>query len=434
MNEELIAQQFNNHGFQLYAVGGSVRDSLLGLDKSDRDFCTDALPNDTFDILKAFGRPHKVGIKFGTIGLGDIEITTYRTERYEKGSRKPEVVFGNSLEEDLARRDFTINAIAQDVLTGEIVDPFGGQADIQNRAIRAVGDPVDRFTEDPLRMLRAIRFACRLDYEIDLQTLKAIRKGVRSIMTVSPERIQDELNKIIVGKDVKRAFTILRGTGLLAYIAPEMVMLNDPRPQGQYHNKNVWNHTLDVVEHVPNRLVVRWAALLHDVGKMATRTEVLGHVHYYGHEDIGAILAKSILKRLKYDNETISRVTQLISYHMQVNYYKDDWSDASVRRLVLRLGDNLQDAIALSKSDQAAHKRRIGMNNGLEARIANLHDSPEPIRLPINGNDLMARYNRPAGPWIKEVKAELTEGVIEGTLASDDVEGAYRVADRVLGV
>lgn len=427
-----ITQAFNDKGYDIYLVGGSVRDQCLGLPEKDRDYCTNALPDQTYNILRQFGRPHRVGEKFGTIGLGNIEVTTYRSEVYDGTSRKPEVRFGTSLIDDLDRRDFTINAIAKNEATGEIIDPHGGLLDIQNKIIRCVASPADRFSEDPLRMMRAIRLACRLGFAIHPRTYQSIRAKHKSITIVSWERIQDELSKIITSRDVRLGMEMLRDTGLINYIAPEMVMLFDPRSQNYYHNRNIWGHTLDVASRSRGDLVLRWATLLHDVGKMATRTDIKGEVHYYGHEDVGALLAESILRRLRYPTTTIDRVVRLVKLHMQVNFYNERWTDGTVRRLMGRLGDDIDLAIELARCDQGSHVQG-GQINDLERRVTELRNrGDDKLVLPVNGNDLMAHFNRSPGPWIGDAKSLLETLVIDGELGSSDRDGAIRVIEQML--
>ena len=441
-----LAQAFWAEGEELYLVGGAVRDGLLGIHDLDIDLATTALPNTIVRIgrSRGLGKPHLVGEKFGTVGLekggGMIEITTYRSEEtYPLGSRKPSVKFGRTLLADLSRRDFTVNAMAQDLLTGALIDPLHGKPDLEAGLIRAVGDPAARFREDPLRLLRAVRFATRLAFSIEGQTWQALERAAPWLESISRERVRDEYTKILTGPDPVRGFTLLRDSTLLQHSVPELLELTRMQDHGPRHPLSLWDHTMRVVAEVPPKLTVRWAALLHDVAKPATRThEPSGRPRFFHHEELGARLAREILYGLRYGNQVVESVSLLIETHMQLHSYSPEWSDGAVRRLMLRLGRSLGDAILLARADAGGHT--VGSPSGnrpkfdhLEARIHGLgRDRVETLQSPLTGNDLMERYERPPGPWIRRIKEALREEVLEGHLAPDDRDGAWKISDRLI--
>jgi poly(A) polymerase len=442
-----LANAFRARGQELYLVGGTVRDRLMGRPPAlDIDLATSAEPRATAEILAGLGmgKPYTVGQKFGTIGVRHaewrIEITTYRTgERYVGGSRKPEVEFGRSLVEDLQRRDFTINAIALEPLSGELVDPLGGRVDIGGRLVRAVGVPGSRFSEDPLRLLRAVRIAAELDFDIEPDTWRAAKECAPQLRRISRERIRDEYSRIISGPRPVEGLTLLLDSGLLEYSVPDLLELTRMPDHGPRHPLSLWDHTMRVLSHVPGGLTVRWAAVLHDIAKPATRSaDPSGRPRFFHHEVIGAQRAVEILSGLRYSNQIVVQVATLIETHMQVHAYSSEWSDGAVRRLVLRLGFLLPEALSLARADAAGHSVSGKSANAekidhLESRIRSLRESGEPdVRSPLNGDELMARYGRPPGPWIREIKTALEDEVIEGRLKPDDRSGAWKVADEVV--
>jgi poly(A) polymerase len=306
-----LAEIFRSQQKQLYMVGGTVRDVLLNRGKSaDADLATDARP-DEIKRLVAPTHPSAVvlvGERFGTVRLhyasNIIEITTFRTERYNAESRKPEVCFGNHLEEDLGRRDFTINALARDPLNGRIIDLHGGQRDLAEHVLRAVGqEPDKRFDEDPLRLLRAVRFAAQLNFVIEPTTREAIIRQAAKLQKISHERIRDEMNKLLLSAHPEKGLKLLVELGLMKWIVPEVLELCGVSQQPQTHlsTKDVYAQVLRVVQRTPADLVTRWAALLHDIAKPRTKSIEGNKVHFFGHEDIGAYMARDILKRLHCD-------------------------------------------------------------------------------------------------------------------------------------
>lgn len=441
-----LAEAFRAAGEELFLVGGAVRDELLGQVDIDLDFATSSSPERTYQILEGLqtGTPYRIGEKFGTIGLrlGErvVEITTYRAEEhYPEGSRKPEVRFGTTLLQDLSRRDFTINAMAQDPISGELIDPLHGKMDLGAGLIRAVGNPAERFREDPLRLLRAIRFASRLQFDVEPGTWAALREKAAALELISRERIRDEYSKMLEGPAPVRALTLLRDGGLLEHSVPELLELTRMSDHGPRHPLSLWDHVMGVVARVPPLLVLRWAAVLHDIAKPVTRThEPSGRPRFFHHEEVGAEMAREVLTGLRYSNETVDAVALLVETHMQLHAYSPEWTDGAVRRLMLRLEPLTDSAIALARADGAAHSLSGEATNSpkfdhLEARIRAL-DQEEVARLesPLTGDDLMARYGRPPGPWIRYIKDAICDALIDGRLQPGDVEGAWAIADALI--
>jgi tRNA nucleotidyltransferase (CCA-adding enzyme) len=301
-----------------YMVGGSIRDSLLGLEPKDYDFATPLLPDDIEERVKASGRrAYITGKRFGTVGFKFedkfVEVTTFRSEVYGK-SRKPEVEFVGSLTEDLSRRDFTINAMAQ---SDKLIDPFGGKADLDAKIIRAVGNPTIRFKEDPLRMLRAARFASQLGFDIEPNTLKSMTKNAHLILTVSKERWIQELDKLLLG-EASKGLQVLADTDLLKFILPELRLQVGYDQNNHNHKFTLAEHSFMVVDKLPKDITLRWAGLLHDIGKPFVRTEnPKGHSNYIFHETVGAEMVYGIGKRLKWSNERLNAVQDLIANHLK---------------------------------------------------------------------------------------------------------------------
>jgi poly(A) polymerase len=427
MNALEVCRAFDDAGYEIFLVGGCVRDHLMGKAPKDLDLTTNARPDRILEILSRFGNPYRVGEKFGTIGLGNIEITTYRSEAYTAGSRKPEVTFGDDLVRDLSRRDFTINAIAQNPLTLDYIDPFDGRHDIWARTIRAVGTPSDRFREDPLRILRAIRFESVFGFMIDGRTWSELFNSVEALRTISAERIAEEYNKILLGPHPQSGLYRLWTSGAMRCTVPELLLLRDHRIQGRFHHMSLWDHTMNVVSGVPAKLELRWAALLHDIGKPDTRTEENGEVHYYGHEVVGSRIARNILRDLRYSNDFVQYVTSLVRNHMAVNMYKRYWTNGAVRRLVIRLGDTFDDAVQLSHYDQEAHliNHRDDVFDFVRRSRELAQERPNGLaEIPLNGHDLMDIFDLQPGPILGQIKEYLTNLVLDGTIDVDDRDGA----------
>jgi poly(A) polymerase len=439
-----LACLFTAAGKQLYLVGGSVRDQFLDRPHTDLDLTTDAVPSEIKDIVQ---RSHAdavytVGERFGTIGLifGDtsVEITTYRAEQYAPGSRKPEVVFGLTLEGDLGRRDFTINAMGRHLVTGQLVDLFGGMDDLRNGCLRAVGVPQERFNEDPLRLLRAVRFAAELGFTIDSSTIAAIAACAGQLATISRERIRDEMNRILSSERPAMGVRLLVDLGLMPHIIPEMLEMQGLREQEKRH-KDVYEHTLAVVERVPPVLHIRWAALLHDIAKPATISVTDDEVHFLGHEVLGAEMSRRILRRLRLDRMTIETVARLVRMHLRINLYDNTWTDGAVRRLAREAGDILDDLFILSRADcttqrpQRAAAAALAADE-LQSRWRELQAQADLAKItsPLDGVELMAVFGRPPGPWIRGVKDYLLSLVLDGALEQDDKVKAAALASEFM--
>lgn len=431
---------------ELFLVGGVVRDLLLDAPVAhDLDFATSATPRQTERALRAAGgKVYTIGEKFGTIGAvfddAQVEVTTYRAEAYEPGSRKPTVAFGRNLQDDLARRDFTINAIALDPRSGTLADPFAGQQDLSDGLIRAVGSPRERFEEDPLRLLRAVRFACRLGFEIEPETASAISRSAAALGSISRERVRDELDKLLLSPAPARGIWLLCDLHLADFSLPDVPKLRGMQNEiGPGRHKDVFNHTLQVLDRTPPRLALRWAALLHDIAKPITKRVENGKVTFHGHDLKGERMTRRILADLHQPGELVDRVGHLVGFHLRANAYEGVWTDSAVRRFVLEVGDDLvEDLLALSRADVTTGRveRRTEIARSvaeLERRIQELraHEDIARIASPLDGADLMQMFDRGPGPWIQPIKDHLREMVIEGELAAGDKETAIPIARRL---
>jgi poly(A) polymerase len=407
-----LAEAFKAKGFQLALVGGPVRDALLGRLGNDLDFTTDAHPHETKKILKSWAdNVWDTGIVFGTVAgkRGDttVEVTTYRTEKYEEDSRKPDVEFGETIEGDLSRRDFTVNAMALELTTKEpkFIDPFGGIDDLAKKILRTPASAQQSFTDDPLRMMRAARFASQLNFEIHPDVLNAMSTMTSRISIISSERIRDEFIKLLMSDNPRIGITILVDTGLATLVLPEIPKLRLEIDE-HHHHKDVYEHSITVLEQAishedrlggPN-LVIRLAALLHDIGKPKTRNLIDGGgVSFHHHEVVGARLSKTRLKALRFDNETIDAVETLIALHLRFHGYGDgEWTDSAVRRYVRDAGELLVHLHVLTRADcttrNAKKADRLARTyDGLEARIAKLETEEElsKIRPDLDGAQVM---------------------------------------------
>ena len=443
-----LAEAFRARNKQLYMVGGTVRDVLLHRGQyNDADLATDATPEEIKQIV-APTRPSAivlVGERFGTVRLiyvNDIvEITTFRSERYNPDSRKPEVCFGTRLEDDLLRRDFTINAMARQPLTGEIHDPFDGKQDLEAHIIRAVGnEPDKRFDEDPLRLLRAVRFAAQLDFTIEPETRRSIIRQAPKLQKISRERIREEMNKLLLSDHPAKGLDLLVELGLMKWVIPEVLELRGVSQQpNPVRSKDVYAHVLRVVERSSPRLACRWSALLHDIAKPRTRSVENGKVHFFGHEDLGAQMAYDILKRLHFDKDFIESVSRIVRLHMRANAYEANWTDGAVRRLMLESGPDLPDLLDLSRADITSYRadkvsRAAARVLELAERSRYLKEEAErvPLKSPLDGNELMKLFERPPGPWLRPLKEYLLGLVIDGILSPDDKETAARLARKFM--
>ncbi len=407
-----LAQAFSAKGFRLALVGGPVRDAIIGRLGNDLDFTTDAKPLETKKILQSWAENvWETGIEFGTVAgkRGDttVEVTTYRSESYEVNSRKPEVSYGQSIEGDLARRDFTVNSMALE-LTGSapvFIDPFNGLADLAKRLLRTPGKAEDSFSDDPLRMMRAARFASQLGFEIAPDVLAAMKDMAQRIEIISAERVRDEFIKLLMSSNPRTGITILVDTGLADFVLPEIPKLRLEIDE-HHHHKDVYEHSITVLEQAiahedrlggPN-LIIRLASLLHDIGKPKTRALITGGgVSFHHHEVVGARLAKARLKALRFDGDTIEQVETLVALHLRFHGYGDgEWTDSAVRRYVRDAGDLLVHLHVLTRADCTTRNlkkaaRLAGIYDSLEARIAKLMEQEElsKIRPDLDGAQVM---------------------------------------------
>jgi poly(A) polymerase len=445
-----LAAQFKAAGFRLALVGGPVRDSLLGRLGNDLDFTTNARPDDTKKILKKWATDvWDVGIKFGTIGAKKdnvtYEITTYRADSYESDSRKPEVNFGDSIEGDLLRRDFTVNAMAIELTTPtpEFIDPHNGVTDLLKKVLKTPSSPELSFSDDPLRMLRAARFAAQLGFTIDDDVLLAMKAMSDRLSIISAERIRDEFIKTVMSNDPRAGITILVDTGLCEKFLPEIPQLRLEIDE-HHHHKDVYEHTLTVVEQSialeerlggPN-LVARLAALMHAVGKPKTRALIAGGgVSFHHHEVVGARMTKERLKKLRFDHDVVEDVSQLVFLHLRFHGYGDGaWTDSAVRRYVRDAGDLLTHLHVLTRADCTTRNRKKAETlathyDGLENRIAQLMEQEEllKIRPDLDGHAIMKLLGIPAGPKIGKAYDFLLELRLEhGPLGEERAEAELR--------
>ncbi|GBD85570.1 CCA-adding enzyme [bacterium BMS3Abin02] len=435
-----ISQRFIEAGFCLYLVGGSVRDLLLGRDHSDLDFATDARPDEILEVVAGWAdSTFTVGEAFGTVGVVKRgvthEITTFRREVYRDQSRKPRVEFSDDLETDLSRRDFTVNAIALKLLPHpEIIDPYGGLADLHQGILRTPLGPEISFSDDPLRMLRLFRFMATLGFEASETALRAVTRMHGRMEIVSAERIRDELSRLLVALKPGAALGAMVASGLAGEFLPEVAALAAARDPLQRH-KDVLAHTLAVVDKCRPKLELRLAALLHDVGKPETREFGDGGVTFHHHEVVGARMARDRLQELRFKKSEIENVSRLIFLHLRPHTFKMGWTDAAVRRYVRDAGPLLEDLNELVRCDittrNAARARAIQNRiDELEERIAELRKQEEldALRPPIDGNDVMRFLGIPPGPTVGAVLRMLTEYRIEHGPYSK--EEAYRLVQE----
>lgn len=421
----------NDH--ELYLVGGAVRDHVMGRESADLDFTTDSLPQETIRMLEIHKMPvFTIGIEQGTVGTivdGEkVEITTYRCkESYTKGSRTPTVVFGSSLTEDLRRRDFTINAMAMDV-EGTVVDPFGGQSDIRSGVIKAPMDAVELFTDDPLRLLRAVRFAARYGFSIETNTFAAMRMLAPSVVSVSVERIFQEMDKILVGDNVETALDLLESTGLLAVLFPELQeVVQFLEKQGKHHSKLVWPHIKEVVAAVPPRSTVRWAALYHDVAKPQTFSVKNGEVHFFGHEDKGAWMWTKRAAQMHVSTQFTKDVELLVREHMTPYALSEDGvTDKPLRQMVSRVGHLVEDLLDLNRADLGSKNpvkraaKQARHDKFRERVYAVVEDMSRVVpKLPKGFGDVLFEMGVERGPRMGRIMTALTEMLVSGELTQE---------------
>ena len=440
-----LGRIFQEAGHELSLVGGPVRDAFLGRIAPDLDFTTSANPDETLAILKPHVDAHwDIGRAFGTIGarIGDdtIEITTYRADQYSLDSRNPEVTFGISLEDDLFRRDFTVNSMALKLPSKEFIDPYKGLQDLLDGVLRTPGKPEDSFSDDPLRMLRAARFASQLGFEIEPATFEAMQAMAGRIEIISAERIQVELTKLMLGKHPRAGLEALVDSGLAAFILPELPALKLETDE-HHHHKDVYEHTLTVVEqaidyekdyNLEGDFVLRFAALMHDTGKPATRKlEPGGGVSFYHHDMVGSKLTIKRMKALKFDNDTIKAVARLVELHLRFFGYSDQaWSDSAIRRYVRDADDQLLRLHALTRADVTTRNQRKADRlshayDDLEQRIGVIMEQEElnALRPDLSGEDIMRILDLKPSKQVGEAYNFLMElRLEEGPIGPEEAE------------
>jgi poly(A) polymerase len=407
-----LAKAFKEAGFKLALVGGPVRDAILGRLGNDLDFTTNAHPKECEKILNKWADSvWDVGAAFGTIaGKKDeitVEITTYRSESYNADSRKPNVEFGENIEGDLSRRDFTINAMALELTTDEptFIDLFGGVSDLQNKVIKTPGKPEDSFSDDPLRMMRAARFMSQLNFEVDPAVVAAMKSMAKRLEIISSERIRDEFIKTIMGQQPKLGITLLVETGLADIFLPEVPQLKLEIDE-HHHHKDVYEHSLTVLEQAIRledrlggaNLTLRLAALLHDIGKPKTRQLIAGGgVSFHHHEVVGSRMCKERMRKLRFDNHIINDVSQLVFLHLRFHGYgSGEWTDSAVRRYVRDAGELLTHLHLLTRADCTTRNQKKAdllakTYDELEERISVLMEQEElnKIRPDLTGEQIM---------------------------------------------
>lgn len=423
-----LGSRFATAGHALALVGGSVRDALLGRLGHDLDFTTDARPDQIMAVVKGWADAvWDVGIEFGTVGCRKsdyvLEITTYRTEAYGRTSRKPAVAYGHSLTEDLKRRDFTINAMALELPAIRFVDPHGGLDDLSRRVLQTPATPAESFSDDPLRMMRAARFASQLRFTVAPDVVESMADMAERLTIVSAERVRDELVKLIWGADPRAGLTLLVGTGIADLVLPELPALRLEIDEHHRH-KDVYEHTLTVLDQAialerggPD-FVLRLAALMHDVGKPRTRRhEADGRVSFHHHEVVGAKMTRARMRALKFDKQTIDDVSRLVELHLRFHGYgSGEWTDSAVRRYIRDAGPLLSRLHVLTRSDCTTRNRRKAealarTYDHLEERIAALKAQEEldAIRPDLDGNEIMRILGIRPGPMVGRAYSHLLE-------------------------
>jgi poly(A) polymerase len=444
---QALGAAFAAAGFELHLVGGTVRDAVMGRPSQDLDFTTDARPEQVLELVAPLASSTwTTGIEFGTIGAQVrglmCEITTFRADRYDRVGRNPQVVYGESLEDDLRRRDFTINAMALSV-TGDraFTDPFGGLGDLVKYVLRTPATPEESFADDPLRMLRAARFVASLGVVPTKELDAAMTAMSGQLARITAERVQVELTKLLLGADPRAGIELLVDTGLAAVVLPEIPALRMADDEHGQH-KDVYAHTLQVLEQAIDLetegpdLTLRWAALLHDIGKPATRAFLPGgRVSFHHHEVVGRAMARKRLRELRYAKQLVDDVSRLVFLHLRFYGYRDgDWTDAAVRRYVVDAGPLLPRLHKLVRSDCTTRNKRKAAAlsdayDTLEQRIAILAEQEElnAIRPDLDGNEIMRLLDIPPGPavgqawqFLKELRME--RGPLDHDRAVDELK------------
>ncbi len=439
-----IGRLFADHGHELALVGGPVRDVFLGQRPGDLDLTTDATPDQVLEMTKDWAdKTWTVGIAFGTVGLRKgnslFEITTYRSEQYGVTSRRPEVQYGRSLEEDLGRRDFTVNAMAARLPGYDIVDPYRGFDALREKVLRTPGAPEQSFGDDPLRILRAARFAAKLGFEVAAEVRAAMADQADRLAIVSAERITGELTKLMLTPDPALGIDVLVQTGVAEQVLPEVSALRMEADEHHRH-KDVYQHSLTVLRQaialepkygLDGDLIVRLAALLHDIGKPKTRTLLPGgRVAFHLHEVVGAKMARRRLAALRFPNDVVRDVSRLVELHLRFHGYGEgEWTDSAVRRYVRDAGPLLSRLHVLTRADcttrnRAKAARLARAYTALEGRIAELSEQEElaRIRPELDGNEIMRVLGVPPGPVVGRARDFLLElRIAEGELGRERV-------------
>ncbi|HVU52424.1 MAG TPA: HD domain-containing protein [Polyangia bacterium] len=430
-----LARRLRERGYEAHLVGGGVRDMLLGRPPADFDLATDARPD---RVLEIFGHSFAIptGLQHGTVTVltgsdpatrRSVEVTTFRGEgAYVDGRRPSSVTYVSSLAEDLSRRDFTMNAVALEPDTGALTDPFAGRADMARKLIRAVGDPLARFREDGLRPMRAVRQAAQLGFDVEEATLAAIEPTLDVFRKVSAERVRDEMLKLLAAPKPSRGLELMRRTGLLAEVLPE-IMEGVGCAQNRFHKHDVYGHTLAVVDHTRGDAIVRLGALLHDVGKPRARQPregAPGEYSFFKHEYVGKDMADAICRRWKLSTADRARVVSMVEHHMF--YYAPEWTDGTVRRFVRRVGgDTLEALFALREGDVVGRgfgedpERELGELRRRIAAVATADAALHVTDLAIDGEDVMRVLGIPPGREIREILERLLELVLDDPSLND---------------
>jgi poly(A) polymerase/tRNA nucleotidyltransferase (CCA-adding enzyme) len=412
-----IIKALQKNGHQAYLVGGCIRDSLLKLPAAEWDITTSAKPE---EVTRLFDKVVPTGIEFGTVTVildeEKYEVTTFRSdERYLDGRHPAKVTFTSDICQDLSRRDFTINALAYDPETDELIDEHKGRQDLKKKLIRTVGDPVERFSEDGLRPIRACRFSARLGFEIEKNTFAAMAKTMAVTQKVAPERIREELVKMLSAKKPSIGFENMRRSGILRLIMPELQDCYGVEQPPKFHKYDVYWHSLYSCDAAPvGNVILRLAALLHDIGKPPVKD---GYT-FYNHDKLGVNMAERILRRLKFSNADTKKITNLVGHHMF--NYTADWSDAAVRRFIMRIGgvDNVADLFALRQADTKAMEKEIVSDylKELKSRIDKIITEQHALHiadLKVDGKDVMQLLKVAPGPKVGEVLHSLLEKVLD---------------------
>nr|WP_235022493.1 CCA tRNA nucleotidyltransferase [Amycolatopsis alkalitolerans] len=441
-----LAGLFAKAGHRLYLVGGSVRDALLGRLSADLDFTTDARPQQILGIVRGWADGvWDTGIDFGTVGVtkrgSTLEITTFRADTYDRVSRNPEVTFGDTIEGDLLRRDFTVNAMAIDISTKEFVDPHNGLDTLAQRVLDTPATPQESFADDPLRMLRAARFVSQLDFSPAPRVTEAMTAMAGEIERITAERVQAELSKLLLGEHPRRGLELVVGTGLAERVLPELPGMRLAIDEHHQH-KDVYQHSLTVLEQAialeqdgPD-LVLRLAALLHDIGKPATRRfEAGGGVSFHHHEVVGAKMVRKRLRALRYSKQIIDDVSQLVFLHLRFHGYgRGEWTDSAVRRYATDAGPLLQRLHKLVRADCTTRNKRKAAAlqrtyDELEERIARIAEEEDlaRVRPDLDGNEIMKLLGLPPGPLVGKAWRYLKELRLDrGPLTHDEAVAELR--------